>query len=76
MEIGRAWTSTCHKYNKAQCTTKAHMPWQNEDKRYIQEVKKMDNVKMDHTGCPDSLWVMCSMYVVYLLNHLANPALQ
>ena len=35
----------------------------------------MVNIIMDRTGCPDSLWVMCSLYVVYLLNHLANPAL-
>jgi len=35
----------------------------------------MVNIIMDRTGCPNSLWVMCSLYVVYLLNHLANPAL-
>ena len=25
MEIGKAWTSICHKYIIAQCTTEAHM---------------------------------------------------
>ena len=72
MEIGKPWTSICC---IAQCTTEAHMPWQNEAERYIQEVKKMVNIIMDRTGCPNSLWVLSSMYVVYLLNHLANPAL-
>ena len=54
----------------------AHMEWQNEAERAIQEVKKMVNLIMDHTGCPNDLWVMCSHYVVFLLNHLAQPKLQ
>ena len=55
MEVGKAWTSICRKYNIEQCTTEAHMPWQNEAERYIQEVKKMVNIIMDCTGCPNSL---------------------
>ena len=51
------------------------MQWQNEAERYIQEVKKMINTIMDHTGCPNQLWIMCSLYVVYLLNRLAKADL-
>ena len=47
----------------------------NEAERATQEVKKMVNLIMDHTGCPNSLWVMRSLYVVFLLNHLAQPNL-
>ena len=75
MEIGKVWTSICRKYNIAQCTSEAHMEWQNEAERAIQEVKKMVNLIMDRTGCPNDLWVMCSHYVVFLLNHLAQPNL-
>ena len=75
MEIGKAWTAICHKYNIEQCTTEAHMQWQNEAERYIQEVKKMINTIMDCTGCPNQLWIMCSLYVVYLLNRLAKADL-
>ena len=75
MEIGKVWTSICRKYNIAQCTSEAHMEWQNEAERAIQEVKKMVNLIMDRTGCPKDLWVMCSHYVVFLLNHLAQPNL-
>jgi hypothetical protein len=75
METGKAWTSICRKYNIAQCTTEADHPWQNEAERYIQEVKKSVNTIMDETGSPNSLWALCSFYMVYILNHLANPDL-
>ena len=51
------------------------MQWQNEAERYIQEVKKMINTIMDCTGCPNQLWIMCSLYVVYLFNRLAKADL-
>ena len=75
MEIGNAWISICRKYNVGQCTTEAHMPWQNEAESCIKEVKKMVNLIMDKTGAPNYLWAMCSMYVAYSLNHLAQPGL-
>jgi hypothetical protein len=76
MEIGKVWTSICRKYNIAQCTTEAFMPWQNEAERYIQELKHMVNLIMDITGCPNHHWIMCSLYVAILLNHLAHPSLK
>ena len=75
MEVGKAWTAICRKCNIGQCTTEANMPWQNEAEREIQELKKMVNFIMDKTGAPRYLWVMCSMYVVCLLHHLAQPGL-
>ena len=64
MEIGKVWTSICRKYNIEQCTTEAHMPWQNAAERYIQEVKKMVNIIMDRTedalirfrSCAPCMW--------------------
>jgi len=75
MDIGKTWTAICRKYNIEQCTMEAHMPWQSEAERYIQEVKRLVNLIMDRVGCPNCLWVMCSLYVVYLLNHVAHPDL-
>jgi len=48
MEIGKAWTSICRKYNIIQCTTEAHTTWQKEAERYIQEVRKVLNITLDH----------------------------
>ena len=64
MEKGKAWTAICCKYNIEQCTTEAHMQWQNEAERYIQEVKKMVNTVMNHTGCPTS-YGSCAPYMWY-----------
>ena len=30
---------------------------------------------MDRVGCPNNLWVMCFLHVVYMFNHLAHPDL-
>ena len=60
-------------YNIEQCTTEAHHPWQNEAERYIQEVKK--NIIMDRTGAPTNLWILCTLYAVYILNRIAQPDL-
>jgi len=65
MEVGKAWTSICRKYNIEQCTTEAHMPWQNEAERYIQEVKKMVNIIMDKTGAPTSGPCVLCMWSTY-----------
>ena len=76
MEMGKGWNSISRKYNIMQCTTEAHTPWQNEAERYKQEMMKMIYTILDHTGCKNYLWVMCAMYVVYLMNHLAKANLQ
>ena len=53
-----------------------HALQQTEANRYIQEVKKVIvNLIMNRVGCLNCLWVMCSLYVVYVLNHAAQPAL-
>ena len=55
------------KYNIAQCTSEAHMEWQNEAERAIQEVKKTVNLIMDHTGCPNfslgSVFSLCGVFI-------------
>jgi hypothetical protein len=75
MEVGTTWTTICRKYNIEQARTEPHHPWQNEAERYIQEVKKTVNTIMDRVGCPNKFWALCSLYVVFLLNRIANPEL-
>jgi hypothetical protein len=75
MEVGTTWTTICRKYNIEQAKTEPHHPWQNEAERYIQEVKKTVNTIMDRVGCPNKFWALCSLYVVFLLNRIANPEL-
>jgi len=74
MEIHKSWLficRTCCSLNKAQ---KNLTPtWQNETERCIQEVKKRVDIFMDHSGCKNYLWVMCSLCAVYLRNLFFLP---
>ena len=45
---------------------------QNPVERRMQDVKRMTNNIMDRTGCPGKYWLICMLYVVGLLNVLAN----
>ena len=49
-----------------------HYQHQNPIERCIQDVKRMIKGIMDHTGCPSSYWLLCLLYVIGLLNVLAN----
>ena len=75
METGKGWTQICRTFNIEQCTTEAHHPWQNEAERQIQEVKRMVNTIMDRTGAPTNLWMLCTLYSVYILNRIARESL-
>ena len=48
-----------------------HHQHQNPAERKIQEVKKLTNSVMDRTGTPARHWLLCLLYIVTLLNHLA-----
>ena len=39
------------------------------------KVKDKVNHTMDSCGCPPSCWLLCLMWVIFVLNHLANPNL-
>ena len=36
-----------------------------------QEIKKLVNHIIDHTGCPATMWLLVLLYVCYLWNHMA-----
>ena len=49
-----------------------HYAHQNPIERRIQDVKRITNNIMDHTGCPAPYWLLCTLFVIGLLNHLVN----
>jgi len=49
--------------------------WQNYAERQIQELKKMSNLFMDRSGCPPAFWLLCLLFCITLLNHLALESL-
>ena len=48
-----------------------HLQNQNPAERRIQDIKRMSNGLMDRTGCPAYLWLLCVLFIVGLMNHLA-----
>ena len=53
-----------------------HHQHQNPAERKIQEVKKMVNQVMDRTGMQARFWLLCTLFVICLCNHLACDSLQ
>ena len=52
-----------------------HHQHQNFAERRIQDVKRLTNSIMDRTGTPSALWLLCTLYVIYLLNHVSHEKL-
>ena len=42
---------------------------QNPSERRFQTVKRTTNTALDRTGAPPSTWLLCMLYVVFVLNH-------
>ena len=52
-----------------------HHQHQNFAERRIQDVKRLVNTIMDRTGTPAVYWLLCTLYVIYLLNHVVHEKL-
>jgi hypothetical protein len=52
-----------------------HPQYQNPAECRIQEVKKLSNQILDCTGAPPNLWLLCVLFIVYLINHFSLEAL-
>jgi hypothetical protein len=52
-----------------------HHQHQNFAERKIGDTKRLTDAIMDRTGTQASFWLLCLLYVVFLLNHLASVAL-
>jgi len=53
-----------------------HSQWQNPAERCIQHVKDLSNRILDRTGAPPEMWLLCLMYVCYILNHTWNDTIK
>jgi len=60
-----------HFYMK-QYRSEPHQQNQNPAERRIQDMKKHTNMLLDRTGAPASMWLLCTLYVIDLHNHLAG----
>jgi transposase InsO family protein len=47
---------------------------QNACERRYQTIKRLTNTILDRTGSPAFLWLLCLMYVCFLLNNVAAPS--
>jgi hypothetical protein len=56
--------------------SEANQQNQNYAERRIGEVKRLTSTIMDRTGTPAGYWLLCLLYAVYLLNHLAVESLE
>ena len=52
-----------------------HHQHQNYAERVIQEILRYVQVCMERTGTPPNCWLLCLLYVVELMNHLARDSL-
>ena len=52
-----------------------HQQHQNPAERRYQTIKTMANTILDRTGSPCYVWLLCLMYVCFLLNHTASASL-
>ena len=56
--------------------SEAHQQHQNPAERRIQTIKNTSNRIMDRTGAPAFTWLLCLLYVCYLLNHTYNETIK
>jgi hypothetical protein len=75
-QIGKAVQDILRMYAIKDFQCEPHHQHQNPAERQIQEVKKRCNILMDRSGSPSSLWLLCTKYVVYVMNRVSLTSLQ
>jgi hypothetical protein len=73
--IGCAVQEILHMYTIKNFQCEPHHQHQNLAERQIQEVKKLSNQMLDCTGAPPNLWLLCVLFIVYLINHVSSESL-
>ena len=74
-ETSRAVRDILRTYNMRDLQSEPHQQNQNPAERRIQEVKATTNILLDRSGAPESCWLLCMTFVVYMLNRLAHDTL-
>jgi hypothetical protein len=75
VEISKKVTDITRAYNIDQWQSEPHHQHQNFAERRIATIEANTNNILNHTGAPDSVWLLCVTYVCYLFNHLAHESL-
>ena len=75
-ETSNAVRDILRQYNMRDLQSEPHQQNQNPAERRIQEVKSVTNTLLDRSGAPETLWLLCMTYVVYMLNHMAHATLK
>ena len=71
-EIGTTIKNLLRLYCIKDRQSEPHYQHQNHIERRIQDVKRISNTIMDRTGTPAEFWLLCTLYVIQLLNHMIN----
>ena len=64
-----------HMYHIQSHTNEPHNQHQNYTENCIGHIKDIMNHVITFTGAPSNLWLLCLMYVVYILNITANNSI-
>jgi len=75
VQIGAAVRDILCMYAISNFQCEPHHQHQNPAERKIQEVKKLTNAIMDRTATKAKYWLLCLLFCVALLNHLACKSL-
>ena len=72
VEVSQAAKNIHHLYCIKDHQSEPHYQHQNPIECCIQDVKHLTNNIMDHVGCPAGYWLLCTLFVISLLNHVVN----
>ena len=72
VQVGNTVKSILRMYATDDLQSEPHHQHQNPAERRIQDVKKVCNQVMDRTGTPPQYWLLCLLYVTFLLNRLST----
>ena len=72
-QTGKAIQKLLRMYAIKDAQSEPHYQHQNPAERAIQDVKRITNTIMDRTATPAKFWLLCTLFVIALLNHMVNP---
>lgn len=75
VEISKKVKDVLRAYHIKDYQSEPHHQHQNFAESRYATVKCWVNTILNHTGAPSKLWFLCTVYVCYLLNRIASPAL-
>jgi hypothetical protein len=75
VQIGKRVHDILRLYQIKDFQCEPHYQHQNFAERKIGDIKRLCDSIMDRTGTPSSFWLLCLLFVIFLMNHMASDAL-